>query len=53
MDIARSAILVLMVSVPAMFIEEDWHGRPMMIIQRLISGLCRLSWWQCPLWPAG
>jgi hypothetical protein len=28
-DIVGSALLVLVVSVPTMIIEEDWHGRPM------------------------
>ena len=28
-DIALSVLVVLVVSVPTMAIEEDWHGRPM------------------------
>jgi hypothetical protein len=29
MDIALPTCLVLVVSIPAMIVEEDWHGRPM------------------------
>jgi hypothetical protein len=28
-DIAVSAVLVLVISVPTMIVEEDWHGHPM------------------------
>jgi len=28
-DVAVSAVLVLVISVPTMIVEEDWHGHPM------------------------
>ena len=28
-DIGMSALVILVVSVPTMAVEEDWHGRPM------------------------
>jgi drug/metabolite transporter (DMT)-like permease len=28
-DIGMSALLILVISVPTMAVEEDWHGRPM------------------------
>jgi hypothetical protein len=28
-DVAVSAVLVLVIAVPTMIIEEDWHGHPM------------------------